>query len=235
MIRIEGLNARYGDSLALEVASITVEKGDFYGILGANGAGKTTLLRAISGLVPPNAAGSIRFEDTELVGRPAHVRVGLGIAHVPEGRRMFSSVSVRESLLLGAYRRGSRVQGQRLEEVLEHFPELADRREQPAGSLSGGEQQMLAIARALMSSPRLLILDEPSLGLAPVVVSRVFSLLRELHAASRLTIVLVEQNVAEAAPLMTRGCVLERGQVIVEGTRAELLRAETLTKAYLGG
>ncbi len=234
MLSVEGLSARYGDSEALRGVTIGVEEGDFYGILGANGAGKTTLLRAIMGLTPPAVSGRIEFDGTDLLRVPAHGRTKLGLAVVPEGRRMFSSLSIRDSLLMGAYRRGGAQQRAGIERVLALFPELADRMQQPSGSLSGGQQQMVAVGRALMSDPRVLLLDEPSLGLAPVVVQRMFGVLRDLHRERGLTVILIEQNAREAFPLLTRAVVIERGRVVIEGDRAEVEASPAVAQAYLG-
>ncbi|MEO8529196.1 MAG: ABC transporter ATP-binding protein [Pseudolysinimonas sp.] len=234
MLVVDDLGARYGDSVVLHDVAFTVEDGDLFGILGSNGAGKTTILRAIAGLQPPSVKGSISFNGTDLMALRAHHRPGLGIGLVPEGRRMFASLSVRDSLLMGAYRRGRAFQQRNLERILDVFPELAERLSQPAGSLSGGQQQMVAFGRALMCEPRLLLLDEPSLGLAPVVVQRIFDLLADLHKRGDLTLVLVEQNAAEAFPLLTRGIVIERGRVAFSGTRAELESSSAITRAYFG-
>ena len=234
LLTIEGLRARYGDSIAVHDVSIAVEEGDLFGILGANGAGKTTILRAINGLHPPLATGRIVFDGVDLTLKPAHARASLGIGVVPEGRRMFSSMSIRDSLLLGAYGRGRAWQNRNVDRVLEIFPELTDRLSQATGSLSGGQQQMVAFGRALMCEPRLILLDEPSLGLAPVVVQRIFDLLRDLHESTGLTMVLVEQNAVEAFPLLTRGTIIERGRVAFSGTRAELEASEILGRAYFG-
>lgn len=234
MLSIQGLSARYGDAEALRGLTIGVEQGDFYGILGANGAGKTTLLRAVMGLTPPVVSGRIEFDGHDLLRLPAHRRTALGIAVVPEGRRMFSSLSIRDSLLMGAYRRGAARQRAGVDRVLALFPELADRMNQPAGSLSGGQQQMVAVGRALMSDPRVLLLDEPSLGLAPVVVQRMFEVLRDLHREQGLTVVLIEQNAREAFPLLTRAVVIERGRVVIEGDRAEVEASPAVAQAYLG-
>lgn len=234
MLEVAGLFARYGDSAVLHDVSFAVGEGDFYGILGANGAGKTTILRAIAGLSPPVVRGEITFEGRDLRKVPAHRHAELGIGMVPEGRRMFSSLSVRDSLLMGAYRRGKAWQQRNLDRVLATFPELADRLGQAAGSLSGGQQQMVAFGRALMCEPRLLILDEPSLGLAPVVVQRIFDLLAEMHRADGLTMILVEQNAVEAIPLLTRASVIERGRVVSSGTKAELESGDVLASAYFG-
>lgn len=234
LLTIENLRARYGDSVAVHDVTFSVEEGDLFGILGANGAGKTTILRAINGLHPPIATGSIVFDGVDLMAKPAHARAGLGIGVVPEGRRMFSSMSIRDSLLLGAYGRGRAWQARNLERVLEIFPELTDRLSQATGSLSGGQQQMVAFGRALMCEPRLILLDEPSLGLAPVVVQRIFDLLKDLHASTGLTMVLVEQSAVEAFPLLTRGTVIERGRVAFTGSKAELQASDIIGQAYFG-
>ncbi|GAB3616651.1 ABC transporter ATP-binding protein [Okibacterium endophyticum] len=234
MLSVSGLSARYGDSAVLHDVAFDVQEGDLFGILGANGAGKTTILRAIAGLHPPTVTGSILFRGEEIIAQPAHRRPSLGIGTVPEGRRMFNSLSVRDSLLMGAYGRGRAWQQRNLARILETFPELAERLEQPAGSLSGGQQQMVAFGRALMSEPKLLLLDEPSLGLAPVIVQRIFGLLSDLHRAGDLTIILIEQNAVEAFPLITSGCVVDRGRVTFAGTRVELESSETISQAYFG-
>jgi len=234
LLVVENLRARYGDSVAVHDASFTVEENDLFGILGANGAGKTTILRAIAGLRPPNVSGSITFDGVDLLRKPDHARAELGIGLVPEGRRMFSSMSIADSLLLGAYRRGKEFQRRNLNRVLDLFPELRDRLGQATGSLSGGQQQMVAVGRALMCEPRLLLLDEPSLGLAPVVVQRIFDLLKDLRGAGGLTMVLVEQNAVEAFPLLTRGAVIERGRVALVGTRDELQSSDVIGQAYFG-
>lgn len=234
MLEIDALRARYGDSRVLEDVSIQVNEGDLFGILGVNGAGKTTILRAIAGLTPPAVQGRISYLGQDLLARPAHERSRLGIGLVPEGRRMFSSLTVLDSLLMGAYGRGESWQQRNLKRVLDTFPELAERLQQPAGSLSGGQQQMVAFGRALMCEPRLLLLDEPSLGLAPVVVQRIFELLEQLHRQGDLTMILVEQNALEAFPLLTRGCVLQRGRVVFSGTRAEMEESDIVTNAYFG-
>ncbi|MFC5502466.1 ABC transporter ATP-binding protein [Lysinimonas soli] len=234
MLSIQELSARYGDSVVVHDVSFEIEEGDLFGILGSNGAGKTTILRAIAGLHPPAVTGRILFGGQDILGLPAHKRAGMGIGLVPEGRRMFASLSVRDNLLMGAYGRGKEWQSRNLARVLEVFPELAERTAQLAGSLSGGQQQMVAFGRALMCEPRLLLLDEPSLGLAPVVVQRIFDLIAELHRAGDLTVVLVEQNAAEAFPLLTRGTLIERGRAVFTGTRHELETSPLVGRAYFG-
>jgi len=234
MLVVDSLSAQYGLFTALREVSFEVQEGDLFGVLGSNGAGKTTILRAIAGLRPPAVTGSVTFRGQDLLRVPPHRRPGLGIGIVPEGRRMFSSLSVKESLLLGAYGRGKAWQARNLERMLDTFPELAERLDQPTGSLSGGQQQMVAFGRALMCEPSLLLLDEPSLGLAPVVVQRIFDLLKDLHASTGLTMILVEQNAVEAFPLLTRGAVIERGRVAMTGTRAELEASPAVAQAYFG-
>ena len=234
MLVVDSLSAQYGLFTALRGVSFEVQEGDLFGVLGSNGAGKTTILRAIAGLRPPAVTGSVTFRGQDLLRVPPHRRPGLGIGIVPEGRRMFSSLSVKESLLLGAYGRGKAWQARNLERMLDTFPELAERLDQPTGSLSGGQQQMVAFGRALMCEPSLLLLDEPSLGLAPVVVQRIFDLLKDLHASTGLTMILVEQNAVEAFPLLTRGAVIERGRVAMTGTRAELEASPAVAQAYFG-
>jgi branched-chain amino acid transport system ATP-binding protein len=223
----------YGDAQALYGLSLQVREGEVVTLVGANGAGKTTTLRAISGLLPV-ARGDITFEGRSLLGVPAHRRAELGIALVPEGRELWPQLTVRENLELGAYGKAARrhLSGS-LERVYELFPVVKERSRQVAGSMSGGEQQMVAIARALMTRPRLLMLDEPSLGLAPVVVSQVFDTIRRLHAEG-LTILLVEQNLKKALEMADRGYVVETGSISIEGAAADLLADPTIRSAYLG-
>jgi branched-chain amino acid transport system ATP-binding protein len=223
----------YGDAQALFGLSLQVGEGEVVTLVGANGAGKTTTLRAISGLRPV-ARGDIVFEGRSLLGVPAHRQAELGIALVPEGRELWPQLTVRENLELGAYGKAARRHLQAsLERVHELFPVVKERSRQLAGSMSGGEQQMVAIARALMTRPRLLMFDEPSLGLAPVVVSQVFDTIRRLHAEG-LTILLVEQNLKKALELADRGYVVETGSISIEGTAADLLADPTIRSAYLG-
>lgn len=234
MLDVDIQRAGYAGGVALESVAFTVQPGELFGILGANGAGKSTLLRVIAGLEPPNANGRIAFDGTELMSLPAHARAGLRLGHVPEARRVFASMSVRENLLVGGIKKPARWRAARLKDLLDRFPEIARRSGQPAGGLSGGEQQILAIARALMTDPKLLILDEPSLGLAPVVVTRVFDLLRELNDRDGLTILLVEQNASEALQLITHACVLDHGHIVASGTAANLRSSDKVAGAYLG-
>ena len=233
MFEVKEIDVFYGDAQALYGLSLQVREGEVVTLVGANGAGKTTTLRAISGLLPV-ARGEIAFEGRSLVGVPAHRRAELGIALVPEGRELWPQLTVRENLELGAYGKAARrhLSGS-LERVYELFPVVKERSRQVAGSMSGGEQQMVAIARALMTRPRLLMLDEPSLGLAPVVVSQVFDTIRRLHAEG-LTILLVEQNLKKALEMADRGYVVETGSISIEGTAADLLADPTSRSAYLG-
>ena len=233
MFEVKEIDVFYGDAQALYGLSLQVREGEVVTLVGANGAGKTTTLRAISGLLPV-ARGEIAFEGRSLLGVPAHRRAELGIALVPEGRELWPQLTVRENLELGAYGKAARrhLSGS-LERVYELFPVVKERSRQVAGSMSGGEQQMVAIARALMTRPRLLVLDEPSLGLAPVVVSQVFDTIRRLHAEG-LTILLVEQNLKKALEMADRGYVVETGSISIEGTAADLLADPTIRSAYLG-
>ena len=233
MFEVKEIDVFYGDAQALYGLSLQVREGEVVTLVGANGAGKTTTLRAISGLRPV-ARGDIVFEGRSLVGVPAHRRAELGIALVPEGRELWPQLTVRENLELGAYGKAARrhLSGS-LERVYELFPVVKERSRQVAGSMSGGEQQMVAIARALMTRPRLLMLDEPSLGLAPVVVSQVFDTIRRLHAEG-LTILLVEQNLKKALEMADRGYVVETGSISIEGAAADLLADPTIRSAYLG-
>ena len=233
MFEVKEIDVFYGDAQALYGLSLQVREGEVVTLVGANGAGKTTTLRAISGLLPV-ARGEIAFEGRTLLGVPAHRRAELGIALVPEGRELWPQLTVRENLELGAYGKAARrhLSGS-LERVYELFPVVKERSRQVAGSMSGGEQQMVAIARALMTRPRLLMLDEPSLGLAPVVVSQVFDTIRRLHAEGT-TILLVEQNLKKALEMADRGYVVETGSISIEGAAADLLADPTIRSAYLG-
>ena len=234
MLKISGLSVSYGGLRALDGVSLEVAEGEFVTIVGPNGAGKTTLLRAISGSVR-SAAGRLEFRGRDLGPLAAHQRAALGIAHVPEGRRVFPSLSVLENLELGSYRRAARPQrAAALEEVLAMFPVLRERRQQLAGSLSGGEQQMLALGRGLMAQPDLLLLDEPSQGLGPRVVEQIFETIQQIRKSRRLTILLVEQRVVEALELCDRGYVLETGRVALEGAHDALLADPRVQRAYLG-
>ena len=233
MLEIDGLSVTYGGLHALSAVSLRVEAGQFVAIVGPNGAGKTTLFKAISGTVPV-AGGSIRFEGRDLLALDAASRARLGIAHVPEGRQPFASLSVLENLEMGAY--AARRSGKRpsFERIFALFPVLEERRHQLAGTLSGGEQQMLAIGRGIASAPRLLMLDEPSMGLAPAVADAIFERVDELHRQDGLTILLVEQRVAEAVQSCDFGYVLETGRVVLAGPSAALMEDDRIRTVYLG-
>ena len=233
MLTLEGIFAHYADLQVLHGVSLEVQEGEIVTLVGANGAGKTTTINAISGLVACSA-GSIRLAGESLASLAAHRRVEAGVVQVPEGRRLFAFMSVQENIDLGCYTpRARREKRRTLEQVLSLFPVLKTRLKQLAGTLSGGEQQMLAIARSLMALPRLLVLDEPTLGLAPLLVSQVFDTIRAINQQG-VTILLVEQNVRHALLLANRGYVLENGRIVLEGSGAELLADERLKKAYLG-
>jgi branched-chain amino acid transport system ATP-binding protein len=233
LLRISGLRAGYGDVEVLHDISLEVNQGEVVALLGANGAGKTTTLRAVSGLLRPSN-GEVAFQGRRIDRLPASRIVELGVVQVPEGRKIFPSLTVRENLELGAYHRKAKPhRAESLERVLEMFPVLRERRAQAAGTLSGGEQQMLAIARALMARPALLMLDEPSLGLAPRIVFEIFETIRTIRSQG-LTVLLVEQNVQHSLRLADRGYVLENGNVVLAGTGAELLNSEHTKRAYLG-
>jgi len=233
LLRLEGVDAFYGDLQALYGVSLQVEQGRVFALVGANAAGKSTTLRVISGLVTPRQ-GRVVFDGHDLTRVPAHQRVDLGIVQVPEGRRLFPFMSVVENLLLGAHTpRARAARAATLRYVYTMFPVLEDRRAQLAGSLSGGEQQMCAIGRALMARPRVLMLDEPTLGLAPVLVSRIFETVRTINGDG-MTVLLVEQNVRQALTLADRAAVLESGHLVLSGRGPELLGDERLKRAYLG-
>ena len=231
LLELQDVHVKYGAVEALKGISLTVEQGEIVTLLGANGAGKTTTLRTISGLLRPSE-GAILFQGQPVDKVPAHEIVALGIGHVPEGRRVFPSMSVVENLEMGAYQRkgGNKAM---LKHVLELFPVLAERRKQDGGTLSGGEQQMLAIGRALMSSPRLLLLDEPSMGLAPLIVAKIFEIIESINAEGT-TVLLVEQNAAQALRLASRGYVLETGEIVMSEDAKTLLSDDRVRAAYLG-
>jgi branched-chain amino acid transport system ATP-binding protein len=231
MLDVKGLLSRYGRIPVLHGLDLSVRQGELVALVGGNGAGKTTLLRALSGVQP--SSGKITFESNEIQTLPAESRVALGIVQCPEGRQVFGPLSVEDNLRLGAYRRGGAQSRETLERVYALFPVLAGRRRQAAGTLSGGQQQMLAIGRALMAQPRLLLLDEPSMGLAPRLVAEIFGAIRKLRAADT-ALLLVEQNAAAALAIADRGYVLETGRVVLIGTGAELLADPGVRAAYLG-
>ena len=234
LLEVAGLVARYGRITALEDVSLSVEEGEIVTLIGANGAGKTTTLRAVSGLVRP-AAGTIRFAGRDITRSAPNEIVRAGIGHAPEGRRIFPRMTVRENLELGAYTRSAKVEiAADLERVLAIFPRLKERYEQKGGTMSGGEQQMLAIARALMSRPRLLLLDEPSLGLSPLLVQTIFAVIRDINARGT-TVLLIEQNARQALAIASRGYVLEVGKIAHSGAASELAASEAVRAAYLGG
>jgi branched-chain amino acid transport system ATP-binding protein len=233
MLELAAVDAGYDGFQALFGVALEVKAGEAVAVIGPNGAGKTTLMRVCSGLIRPTG-GAIRMAGTDLATLPAHRIVELGIAHVPENRRLFPKMSVEDNLRMGAYTRGARARfRERLGFVYELFPRLKERRAQFAGTLSGGEQQMCAIGRALMSEPKLLLLDEPSAGLAPVVVQQVFALVERIRA-SGLTVLIVEQNVRQVLRIVDRAYLLEAGGIRTSGTAAELMASETIQEAYLG-
>lgn len=232
MLSVENLRSSYGRIVALHGVSIVVAAGEIVTLLGANGAGKTTLLRAISG-VQPISAGSIHFEDRRVDCLPDHARVALGIAQVPEGRQLFAPLTVEDNLKLGAWSRRSSDFAPELAYVYGLFPMLAELHHAAAGTLSGGQQQMLAIGRALMAKPRLLLLDEPSMGLAPILVDQILNAVQGLRR-SGLTVLLVEQNASAALSIADRGYVLETGRVVLEGLAEDLLANKDVQRAYLG-
>ena len=234
MLKVQDLKVRYGMIEAIKGISFEVRDGEIVTMIGANGAGKTTTMHAISGLVKASE-GSIRLDDTELTKTAPHKIVGMGLAQVPEGSRVFAEQTVEENLILGAYlRRDKDAMRKDMEDVYQLFPRLKERRTQAAGTLSGGEQQMLAMGRALMAKPSILLLDEPSMGLSPLLVSEIFHIIQEINDKGT-TILLVEQNAKRALGIADRAYVLETGRITLEGTGEELSRDERVQKAYLGG
>lgn len=233
MLDISELHAGYGDLRILHDISLSLEKGQIMSIVGSNGAGKTTLLKTISGLIKPYS-GTVSFNGRDITALPAHRVAELGIVYVPEGRKLFGRLSVLDNLLVGSYaKRARRARARNLALALEMFPVLSDRRHQRAGTLSGGEQQMLAIARGLMASPQVFLLDEPSLGIAPVIVDRIFETIVRLKELG-LTILLSEQNVRRALAIADRGIVIQTGRIVMQGKADGLLQSETIRRAYLG-
>jgi branched-chain amino acid transport system ATP-binding protein len=235
MLKVSHLNVFYGGIHALDDVNIEVKDGEIVTLIGANGAGKTSTLRAISGLVDTAPGSSIQFDGQELTKVPAHKIPYLGISHVPEGRRIFASMTVQENLQLGAYcRKDKNNLAQDYKTVFEKFPRLKERMKQRAGTLSGGEQQMLAMGRALMSRPKIMLMDEPSMGLAPIIVKEIFSIIQSINK-SGTTILLVEQNANMALSIADRAYVIETGRITMEGKASELINNEAVKKAYLGG
>ena len=232
MLKVNNINVYYGSIHAVKDVSFEVNQGEVVTLIGANGAGKSTILQTVSGLLR-SKTGSVEFLGENLGGVPAHKVVNKGLAHVPEGRRVFLQMTVEENLEMGAYTRPAIEIADSIADVYERFPRLKERRKQIAGTLSGGEQQMLAMGRALMSKPQLLMLDEPSMGLAPLLIEQIFEIIKELHAAGT-TILLVEQNAQMALSVADRGYVLETGRIVSTGTGADLLNDDSVKKAYLG-
>ena len=233
MLKVENINVYYGAIHAIKGISFEVNDGEIVTLIGANGAGKSTTLQTISGLLH-SPTGSITFQGENIAGVPAHKLVSRGLAQVPEGRRIFLNMTVEENLEMGAYTRPGSEVAPHLERVYALFPRMKERQKQVAGTLSGGEQQMLAMGRALMSDPKLIMLDEPSMGLAPILVEQIFDIIQELHKAGT-TILLVEQNAQMALSVADRGYVLETGKIVSSGSGKELLSDESVKKAYLGG
>ena len=233
MLEVKDLEVYYGVIQAIKGISFHVEEGEVIALIGANGAGKTTTLQTITGMLNAQA-GSIQFEGTELTKIPGHKIVSMGMAHVPEGRRVFAQLSVLENLKLGAYTRKDKTEiEESLKRVYKSFPRLEERKNQLAGTLSGGEQQMLAMGRALMSKPRIVLMDEPSMGLSPIFVEEIFNIIKEISAEGT-TVLLVEQNAKKALSIADRAYVLETGKIVLEGDAKDLLNDESLKKAYLG-
>ena len=233
LLQVENLNVYYGSIHAIKGISFQVNEGEIVTLIGANGAGKSTTLNTIAGLLKPKS-GSVTFDGKLISGMTANKIVPLGMALCPEGRRIFQHMTVRENLEMGGYSRPKNEIDDSIEQVFHRFPRLKERRRQIAGTLSGGEQQMLAISRALMSKPKLMMLDEPSMGLAPILVDQIFDIIKELHKAGT-TILLVEQNARKALQVADRAYVLETGSITLSGTGAELANSDAVKKAYLGG
>ncbi len=233
MLEIKDLQVYYGMIQAIKGVSFEVNQGEVIALIGANGAGKTTILHTITGLLPPKA-GSIFFEGTDITKVPAHKIVSMGMAHVPEGRRVFAQLSVLQNLRMGAYTRKNKDEiEQTLRTVYDRFPRLEERQNQMAGTLSGGEQQMLAMGRALMSHPKIILMDEPSMGLSPIFVNEIFDIIEQV-SKSGTTVLLVEQNAKKALSIADRAYVLETGNIVLSGEAQELLNDDSIKKAYLG-
>ncbi len=234
LLEVNNLEVYYGVICALKGISFQVNEGEIVSLIGANGAGKTTMMQSVVGIIPKRS-GTVLFDGQDISKTPCHKIVKLGMTQVPEGRRIFQELTVYENLMMGAYTmKDQQAFKAELEKVYGLFPRLAERRKQIAGTLSGGEQQMLAMSRALMSKPKLLMLDEPSMGLAPILVDQIFSIIKELHAAGT-TILLVEQNASKALEIADRAYVLETGSITLSGTGSELMHSPEVQKAYLGG
>jgi branched-chain amino acid transport system ATP-binding protein len=232
MLVLDDVNTYYGNIHALQGITLEVDAGEIVTLIGANGAGKTTTLKTISGMLHPRK-GTVTYEGADISRTPAHDLVRMGIGHAPEGRRIFSRMTVLENLQMGAFTRDQKTIGPDIDRVMELFPRLRERTNQLGGTLSGGEQQMLAIGRALMSAPRVLLLDEPSLGLAPILVQLVFEKIKDINAQGT-TVLLVEQNALQALSIAHRGYVLQTGQVVLTGPAGDLIKNEMVRKAYLG-
>lgn len=233
MLEVKDIEVYYGVIQAIKGISFEVNEGEVIALIGANGAGKTTTLHTITGLLSPKK-GSVIFEGKDITKVPAHKIVSLGMAHVPEGRRVFAELSVYENLKMGAYTRKDKAEiGETLQMVYKRFPRLEERKSQLAGTLSGGEQQMLAMGRALMSRPKIIVMDEPSMGLSPILVNEIFDIIKEVSAGGT-TVLLVEQNAKKALSIADRAYVLETGKIVLEGNAAELMNDDSIKKAYLG-
>ena len=233
ILEVKDLEVCYGVIQAIKGISFEVNQGEIIALIGANGAGKTTTLQTITGLIP-SKAGTITYEGKDITKIPGYKLVGMGIAHVPEGRRVFAELSVLQNLKLGAYTRNDKNEMEEtLKEIYERFPRLEERKNQMAGTLSGGEQQMLAIARGLMSNPKIIMLDEPSLGLAPLIVNDIFDIIQEINREG-VSVLLVEQNARKALSIADHACVLEQGRIVKQGTGSEIAADESIINAYLG-
>ncbi len=233
MLEVKDIEVYYGMIQAIKGVSFHVEEGEVIALIGANGAGKTTILHTVSGLLAPKK-GSILFEGKELTKTPGHKIVSMGMAHVPEGRRVFAQLTVLQNLKMGAYTRKDKKEiDETLQMVFEHFPRLKERQGQLAGTLSGGEQQMLAMGRALMSHPKIILMDEPSMGLSPIFVNEIFNIIQEVSKMGT-TVLLVEQNAKKALSIADRAYVLETGNIVLEGKASDLLNDDSIKKAYLG-
>lgn len=232
LLKVEDLNVYYGGIHAIKNVSFEIKKGEIVALIGANGAGKTTILHTVSGLIQPKS-GNISLKGIDITNIKAHNLVTMGLSHTPEGRRIFTELTVLENLQLGAYTRPANEVSDSIKKMFELFPRLKERKRQLAGTMSGGEQQMLAIARSLMSKPEILLLDEPSMGLAPMLVQEIFNIIKKINEQG-VTILLVEQNANQALSISNRAYVLETGEIILEGTGKELLNNTEIKKAYLG-